>query len=357
LYVVRHYLLLLLGYITFMNPQDSVPVSAPVPQADSASVNTKLAGPIELLKFGWDLLTGHWKSIAPIMLLPVILMDVGMLLSYNKNVVTMVLSLLIIIIAVVVTFASAPAIVNAVHNVSTNPATPVSFKEQYRFGFSYFWSYILVAIICGFVGLGSMILLVIPGIIVIVYISFYQYALVVDGKKGFSSLTESYSIVKGRWWGAVGRFLFLGIVMLIIGIIVSGANYLVGLVFGVSVTDAGSTLGQAPFGMLVSNMIIGLVSNTIVGLISLGYTYKMYISFKATRNQSVSQSSFKHWLIAFICIGVIGGILLFITVPIVAMNSARLKSQQANVDVQAVMAEIQAEILKSTGTTSTPVAQ
>jgi len=341
-----------------MNPQE--PVSTPVPNIPvqkQGSYTQKIDSPMDLLKSGLELLSGHWRTLAPIMLLPTIIMDLVTLIGYNKSGPVFLISLIVLIITIVISVASVPALVNAISKVSADPTVKISFKEQYKLGFSYFWSYILVAIIGLFVGLGSVFLLIVPGIIVALYTSFYSYALIVDGKKGLSAFTESYSLVRGRWWPVLGRMLFLVMMMLIVGLIVSGINFLVNLIFGIPVTVVGSSQAQIPIGASIVSMIISLVINTIIGLVSMGYTYGMYISLKSTRDQNISTTVFKRWIITFICIGIVGIILILIAAPILFLGSAGSKIIQSNQDIKSRMIEIQKQIdsesLKNASTSST----
>lgn len=348
-----------------MEPNTSAPQApVPVPQApiSQTTITSAFEGPVALFKFGWKLLTNHWKMLAPILLLPTIIMDVATLIMRSGNGVGAVLGLLLIIVGVILSIASVSALANAVHRVSIDPTTKINLKEQYKFGFSYFWSYILVAIIGGFVFFGSTVLLIIPGIIISMYTCVYLYAFVVDGKKGFSAFTESYSLVRNRWWPVVGRILFFILVVLVIYIIIVGINFLISLIFGVPAVPVGSATVPVSLGMMITTMIVSLFTNTIIGLISVGYTYRMYISLKATRDQSISTVAFRKWLIAFVCVGVIGVILMFISLPAIvltALNSARSKAQEASVTAQARMAAIQqqidAENLGATGTSTLPV--
>ncbi len=61
----------------------------------------------------------------------------------------------------------------------------VGVKDSYKKGLATFWSFILVGIIVGWSTLGATALLIIPGIILSVYLSFTIYELIDKQKKGF----------------------------------------------------------------------------------------------------------------------------------------------------------------------------
>lgn len=310
----------------------------PAPQVSNpAPVVGGIDGPITLLKFGWNILTKHWKAVGLVIVLPYLISVVGQLLAFIGGPIGAILMIILVIISVIFTIASMPAAIQAVHRVTTDPGTPVSLKSQYRFGFSLFWSFILVAIITGLANIGSFILLIIPGIVVAVYTVFYLYTLTLDGKRGFAALTESFALVRGRWWPVLGNFLFLGVVAFVINIILVGVQFLLAAIFGISSQSVVPSIG-----FVIISLVINLLSTAIIGPIGLGYVYKLYTSLKATRPAGeVSTKTFKGWLIAFLVIGILGGIGLFASVPLIALNTARNVADGARLDVQARQAQVQ----------------
>jgi hypothetical protein len=311
----------------------------PVPQTSApAPVTGELDGPITLLKFGWNILTKHWKSVGWVIVLPTIVSSIGQLLAATLGGAGAILAIILFIVSIILMIASLPAAVQAVHRVTVDPATPVSLKSQYRFGFSYFWSFILAAIIAGVVGFGSFILFIIPGVIVSVYTMFYIYTLVIDGKKGFSALTESFALVRGRWWIVFGNILFLGLVSFIIRLILIGVQFLLAYIFG-----AGMATGTS-VGFAIIAVVINLIGIAIISPIAAGYTYKLYSSLKATRAAEASTKTFKKWLVAFLVIGILGGIVFVISVPMIALMSARSRMNQNTFNTEAFKEQIQQQI-------------
>ena len=128
--------------------------------------------------------------------------------------------------------AMQPAALGAIQKLDTDPQAVVSLKEQYSFGFRYFWPITFLMIIQGLIFLGSAVFLLIPAIIIGVYTGLYIFMLVLEGKRGFASLTASYSLIRGRWSAVFGRIIFLALLYLIGGLIISGAVFIVNHAFG-----------------------------------------------------------------------------------------------------------------------------
>ncbi len=314
----------------------------PAPQAPVAGA---LEGPSALLKFGWNIFTKHWKVISVIVLIPSIIMYIGQLIALSDSAIGGIIAFILFICSFIGSIVSMPAATQAVHRLSTDPATPISVKAQYRYGFSVFWSTILIFIIVVLVYMGSFTLFVIPGIIVLVFSVVYMFTFVVDGKKGFSAFTESFNLVRGRWWGVFGRLIVLLLVCFGIGFVLGIVQYLLGLIFGVTVSGRGML--DVSLGALLIQMVIGLLGTVVVSPIAFGYTYRLYVSLKATRLPAPEKSSFKGWLIAFLCLGIISPIViigLLSSIVLASLSSARMKGLEAQRNADLTRAQIQQEI-------------
>jgi len=283
----------------------TTPVSAP------RAPMQKIDGPGILFSFGWKMFTSHWKTLAPILIIPAVISFVGRLLGLIGGPVGAILAILLGIAGVVFSIAMIPAMIDAVDKVSKG--MPAMLKGQYRFGFSMFWSTLLVVIINGLVGFGSFALFVIPGIVMVVYGCLYTFTFVLDGKRGFGALTESYSLVHGRWWPVFGRGLLLVIVLGVCWAIIS---FIVALIFM-----------HGSVGIMLVPFILQILASIILVPIALGYVYKMYQSLKATRDMSVQTRTFKGWLIAFLVLGILAVIAMITIIPAImfaALSNARL---------------------------------
>jgi hypothetical protein len=314
-------------------PQTPAPASqAPQP---TAPVTAPFDGPVALFKFGWNIFTKHWKALAPIILFPFVLYAVGALLFTTGSSVGAILGFIVVIASYVFFAAAVPATIQAIHKLTVDPMTPVSFKAQYRFGFSVFWPLILIVLIGGLINMGSSMLFFIPGIIVGVFTCVHLFTFVIDGKRNFGAFTESFSLVRGRWWGVFGRLLFMIILLAVIYLIFLGIAYLVHLLPNVLA--------------IIIGILVGIVFFTFVWSFVYGYLYRLYASLKATRAPESSTSTFKGWLIAFLCVGVLFPFVLaalgiFSSIALVSLNAARMKGLEAQKNATSAMAEIQRQI-------------
>ena len=166
-------------------------------------------------------------------------------------------------------------------------------------------------IISVFIAYGSLALLIVPGIIFGVYTAFSLFALVVDGKKGFEALLESYSLVKGRWWAVFGRIAFLALVAAGMFICYGIAVFIISFVT--------SSIMPAQMSAFIP-MVLMITMEIIILSFSIVYLYQLYSSLKLTRQIDVQISSAKPWLVAFMIIGIVVAI-AYISIVAVTVNS------------------------------------
>jgi len=92
------------------------------------------------------------------------------------------------------------------------------------------WLYFLASLLSALAMVGGFILLIIPGIIVGVRLSFVRFA-VMEGARPFESLHQSWHATRGHFWR------MLGLVLVLVGINIVGAMLLlVGLLVTVPVS-------------------------------------------------------------------------------------------------------------------------
>lgn len=265
----------------------------------------KIEGPITLLENAWSLFVHNWKLLSAIVVVPSVVNLAGSLLLSNDHVVSVVVGIVLIICSIILSFVMAPAIIDSLHRLSSGASVALSVIGQYRLGLRYFWSIIFIVLIMLFIGIGSAILMLVPAIIVCIYTTLYMYVLVVDGKKGFGALTESYSLVRGRWWAVFGRSIFLIAVFAVIGILLAIILSLFGLSEPVGVLDK----------TVVS--VVNIIFTAILAPVAMTYTYRMYASLKSSRTADVQVKIFKRFLVVFASIGVLVLIFLASITPIV----------------------------------------
>jgi hypothetical protein len=130
---------------------------------------------------------------------------------------------------------------------------PVDVEASYRYGWKRLWSVVLVSILVGLVVAVGFILLVIPGIIFLVFLSVSIPVLIVEGRRGTEAMGRSWNLVKGNFWHAfavvVVAALIVGIISSIIGAI-GGDNWAVRWIF-----TAIAQILTVPFASLVSVLL------------------------------------------------------------------------------------------------------
>lgn len=124
--------------------------------------------------------------------------------------------------------------------------------------------------------LGGLIALIIPGVYLSLSLSFSNFAILDQNKRGLAALQESRRLVKGRWWATLGRFLIgtavigfgfgfiSGIIMTFILLII-GTNNTAGLM-----TDTLSPAAEA-----VTTLFQSIIQAIAMPLI-IGYQVKLY---------------------------------------------------------------------------------
>ncbi len=291
-----------------MEPTTPAPVSSPNPASVIDTQLPKIESPFVTLKFAWNLFLKNWQKLVPVAIAPSVIMYIGTLLfSLGNNVFFSILGILSVVIGLVLSVAAVAAVIKAVERLNSDQTAQIVFKEYYKIGFAYFWSIILVGIISALVTLGGFMLLVIPGLIVSMYIAFYNYALVIDGKKGFSALVESYQLVRGRWLAVFGRALFIALVSIVISLI---AGMIVGLFGG---KDAPSAVSG----------FVNILSTAIASPLTVIFIYRIYTALKSVRQPEVDAKKFKQILIGFVSVGIIALVFAIIVTPVLMVKGVQ----------------------------------
>ncbi|MBU6427044.1 hypothetical protein KGQ27_02270 [Patescibacteria group bacterium] len=269
---------------------------------ENTSVNFRLAGPSELIKSAWNLFKAHWRMLAAIAVIPSILTFVSQMLMATGAGVMVIVALILSILAVILSFVMQGALIDAVKQYSNNASAKLSVGDQYSFGFRYFWPFVLIIVIQALVFGGSFILFVFPGIIISVYAAVYAMTLFVDNKRGFNAFSESFSLIKGRWWKVFGRLIILALLVLACYVVIEGIVVsLISVLFGIG-----------SFSSVVLTSLANIVMAVTVGPFATAYLYKMYESLKATRSGQVLTETFRIWLKVFLVFGAVAVLVLII---------------------------------------------
>jgi len=154
----------------------------------------------------------------------------------------------------------------------------------------YFWPFIWVSFLFGIVVLGGSILFIIPGIIFFIWFSQATFVVLFENIHGWSALKRSKRYVKGRWWGVVGRIVFIGLIMGVISMAVQFAVFIISLILMLLI---GLSSGSETLIGIVSlaMSLLGQVAGVIVAPLAVVYSYLMYVSLRETYNPVVSAAS------------------------------------------------------------------
>ena len=262
-------------------------------------------GPIALFTSAWATFKAYWKPLVAVAAVPSVLFYFGQIFSIADNIALSIAGVIVALAGMVMGIAVQPALITAVQRIHDQPGVQLPLKEQYRNGFRYFWPIVGLAILNGLIAIGGLMLFFIPVVILEVYLSLYLFLRILDDKRGFSAFTESYALIKGRWFKALWRLLFLVLVYGGLSIIVGGVMFLVHALTGIPVKSAASDLISG---------LLSLVFNAGMMPLAMIYMYNMYASFKATRPQDAGAGAFKGWLIFFL----VFGCAIIVAIPVLA---------------------------------------
>ncbi|WP_347986102.1 hypothetical protein [Methylomonas sp. AM2-LC] len=146
------------------------------------------------------------------------------LIIYNEHPVLMICVLLI---SSIITFTLHVAIIYRINNLehqqqdSIADALSFGFRKTPRLFLGYFL-YILAVMI-------GTLLLIIPGIILMLSLSFFLYFVVLDSLKAYASLRASHRLIWGNWWRTLGVYTAPGVIMIVLIFSLGG---IIGLVTG-----------------------------------------------------------------------------------------------------------------------------
>jgi hypothetical protein len=154
-------------------------------------------------------------------------------------------------IAVIISAVLQAAVIRAAAQATIGDAVDV--EGSYRYGFHRLGSVILVGLLVGLAVAVGFILLVIPGIIALVFLSVSIPSLVVENRRGTEALSRSWNLVSGHFWHAFGVIivaaLITGVVSSLLGAI-GGSNWFVRWIF-----QAIAQIITTPFSALVSVLL------------------------------------------------------------------------------------------------------
>ncbi len=196
---------------------------------EAPSSDKSLPGPIELLKESWDDLRGRWRTLLGVTVISYVILVVAWIALFAISAGVFTLGLFAILVPVLLF----PALLllqswfvgSVLITVIKAAGVKDSLKNSIAATLSVFWLTVLYMSII----MGGFILLIIPGIILSVWFVFSLYVLIDTGERGMVALIKSRELVRGSWWGVVGRlsFFFLVYILLFIPVAFMGEDSLI----------------------------------------------------------------------------------------------------------------------------------
>lgn len=269
---------------------------------------TSLPKTLSLLKESWLLYRSKWITLTLIFLPAVLIQLFGALasLSLLKPLETagfegLAIALIYFPVAVLVSSLASLG-VSALAHVSLLFALKEresGVLESYKRGLAKTIPYMWVASLWGFITLGGIMLLAIPGIIFLVWFSLSAVILVNEDIKGMSALLKSREYVKGRWLPVAWRLFFIFVILGVLSWIFPG--------------------------IVPQEILPSFISTSIVLIIALfttpflfTYLFVLYRQLKEVRGgfEFRPQSKTKAWMIIVGIVGVASPLLLILGVSL-----------------------------------------
>lgn len=118
------------------------------------------------------------------------------------------------------------AFAKTIFNILNNEQ--VEWKDTFKNSSHLIWPSIYSLVLANLIILFGAVLLIIPGIIFLVWFTFYSQAILFENKSGFNALKASKDLVVGRWFLIAWRTIVIGVIFGIINIILSlGLSFLI----------------------------------------------------------------------------------------------------------------------------------
>jgi len=215
-----------------------------------------MRSPIELIKNSWKLFAKNWLLLAKFSLTSLgitlgFILLFGIIfgiLSYMKLVPAMiVLGILAAFVIVVLSSFLGAAGLEMHKNIVLN--TSVEIRGALKFGWHNKGKYFTTGLLTGLVMFAGMILLVIPGLIWAVQLTFVMAILAFEGKADSVAMGRSRELVKSRFWQTIGYLVVPTIVAIGVQIVASIIGGILQLPKGLvsSFSQLLQTLSSLPF--------------------------------------------------------------------------------------------------------------
>lgn len=121
------------------------------------------------------------------------------------------LNISLILLTIVLAVLGVVALYRAI--VDLDQGESLDIQKAYKNAMPFILSYLGASILYGLAVIFGMILLIVPGIIFLGWFMLFGFTVVYEKKGAVESLRRSKELVKGNWWGIVGRYLLGSIIL------------------------------------------------------------------------------------------------------------------------------------------------
>jgi len=179
------------------------------------------------------------------------------------------------------------AIPSLLYNLKENTGIKESYKRGFKILGPYIWAYFLLTTIIA----GGFLLFIIPGILFSIWFSLAIFILVFEERKGFNALFRSKYLVKGKFWGVLGRFLLLGLII--------GLGLFLVFIFGLFGIENKQTESQI-------SEVIGYFIQLFILPFFLIYGFLIYNNLKKIKAETLSEKPTRNKKIKYVIPGIFG---------------------------------------------------
>lgn len=199
----------------------------------------------------------------------------------------------------------------------------LKIKEAFGRGRTYFWKYLVIGILTGFLVMLWTLLFIIPGIIFCVFYWFAIYALLFEDFKGVAALRRSKELVSGNWWGVFGRILIFMVAFFILNF---GSMLILTLPTFFVAEGSAAYLFFSNFGSLL-NFIF---QTFFLSLIAIIYAYLIFKDLARLKPESkVDRTKTGNVLLVVVIFILVISIPVLATLSVVALENVRMKDRDA----------------------------
>lgn len=243
------------------------------------SINDLIKKSIHLYKENLRLFLGYMK----ILLIPAIILVLsqtavtvagGVSLVTKSNFLAF-LFFIILIASLLVTLLVTIAFIRVIKKRIDNQ-TPETIKGELLAARPLLWPSIVASILAGLAVLGGVVLFIIPGIIFSVWFIFVTHAVALDNARGTAALSQSKSIVSGRWFLVLWRLIVPGLAFGIFAAVIQGI-----LQLPLELILQGMQRGTTEFALVLGiENILGAAIRVLVTPLSTGAMTILYLELK-----------------------------------------------------------------------------